>query len=52
MFHIQEDLKGAPDQWETSQAQFEEKVICLNVIWGEQIFISGVKSAPQEEACC
>ena len=26
---------GAPDQWETAQAQFEPKVMALNVIWGE-----------------
>ena len=34
------------------QAQFEEKVMCLNIIWGEQIFVFGVKGVPQEEACC
>merc|ERR1711934_392521 len=30
------DLRGngAPDQWETAQAQFEPKVMALNIIWG------------------
>ena len=28
--------EGAPDQWETEQAQYEPKVMALNVIWGKQ----------------
>ena len=27
--------EGAPDQWETSQAKYEPKLMALNVIWGK-----------------
>ena len=29
---------GAPEQWESVQAQFEPKVMALNIIWGRNDF--------------